>query len=353
MASHHRARWLRGRSYKLGPQLDTFIVCAATAVVLNRVVLIILGYPQVGSRDPGGIHISHSIYGGIMMLIAIFAAISFLAPSARWFLAVLGGLGFGWYVDELGKYVSNAGYLFEPALALIYVTFVVLFLVARTLASRAYGPDDAIANALETLKSAGVGALDAEQRRAALRRFDATAPEGDFADNIRALLNNAPASPPARHGWWHRFQARTRARYVAWSHRRSFTIVIDVFFFVLAASTLGGAIGVSVDGPGITQPSEKVATYASVAAAVLVVIGIARLRRSRLAALRWFDRALLIWILVVQVYMFKQMQLAAVIGLVVDLFIWAMVRSAMAIEEQRLLLGEDEPAPTPAESFAT
>ena len=96
------------------------------------------------------------------------------------------------------------------------------------------------------------------------------------------------------------------ARYVAWSHRRSFTIVIDVFFFVLAASTLGGAIGVSVDGPGITKPSEKVATYASVVAGVLVVIGIVRLRRNRLAALRWFDRALLIWILVVQVYMFQR-----------------------------------------------
>jgi hypothetical protein len=342
MASHRGARWLRGRSYKLGPQLDTFIVCAATAVVLNRVVLIILGYPQVGSRQPDGIHISHSIYGGIMMLIAMIAAISFLAPSARWFVAVLGGLGFGWYVDELGKYVSNSGYLFEPALALIYITFVVLFLVARTLAARAYTADDALINALESLKSAGVGALDANQRRAALRRFDAAAPEGEFAANVRALLSNAPSSPTRPRSRWERFQARARAWYVAWSHRRSFTIVIEVFFFVLAASTLGGAIGVSVDGPGITKPSERVATYAAVVAGVLVVIGIARLRRNRLAALRWFDRALLIWILVVQVYMFKQMQLAAVIGLAVDLFIWAMVRSAIAIEERRLLLGEDE-----------
>jgi hypothetical protein len=353
VASHRRARWLRGRSYKLGPQLDTFLVCAATAVVLNRVVLIVLGYPQVGSREPGGIHISHSIYGGIMMLVAMFAAISFLAPSARWFLAVLGGLGFGWYVDELGKYVSNAGYLFEPALALIYVTFVVLFLVARTLASRAYGPDDAIANALESLKSAGVGALDADQRRAALRRFDAAGPEGDFAKSIRALLSNAPSSPPRPASRWERFQARLRARYVAWSHRRSFTIVIEVFFFVLAASTLGGAIDVSIDGPGITKPSEKVATYAAAVAGVLVVIGIVRLRRNRLAALRWFERALLIWILVVQVYMFKQMQLAAVIGLAVDLFIWAMVRSAIAVEERRELLGDDVPVLAPTESFAT
>ena len=29
---------MRGRSYKLGPQLDTFLVCAATAVALNRAI---------------------------------------------------------------------------------------------------------------------------------------------------------------------------------------------------------------------------------------------------------------------------------------------------------------------------
>jgi len=346
-----RRHWLRGRSYALGPQLDTFLVCAATAVVLNRVVLIVLGYPQIGSREPGGIHISHSIYGGIMMLVAIVIAIAFLAPATRWWLAILGGLGFGWYVDELGKYVSNAGYLYRGALPLIYITFVVLFLVARSLAGRAYGPDDAVANALESLKLAAVGLLDDVRRREALERFDEVGPTGDFAAQVHQLLGNAPASPARPPGWWRRFQVRARAWYVAWSHRRSFEIVIEVFFFMLAASTLGGAIGVSVDGAGITKPSEKVATIAATIAGIFVVIGIVRLRRNRLAALRWFDRALLIWILVVQVYEFRQQQFAAVLGLAVDLFIWAMVRSAITIEEQRLHSGADAAAPT--EAFST
>jgi hypothetical protein len=353
VATQQRRHWLRGRSYALGPQLDTFLVCAATAVILNRVVLIILGYPQIGSRDPGGIHISHSIYGGIMMLVAIMIAISFLAPAIRWWLAILGGLGFGWYVDELGKYVSNAGYLYRGALPLIYGVFVVLFLVARTLAGRAYGPDDAVANALESLKLAAVGLLDDVRRREALERFDAVGPTGDFAVQVHDLLGNAPASPARPPGWWRRFQVRARAWYVAWSHRRSFTIVIEVFFLLLAVSTLGGAIGVSVDGAGITKPSERVATIAATVAGILVLIGIVRLRKSRLAALRWFDRALLIWILVVQVYMFRQEQFAAVLGLAVDLFIWAMVRSAIGIEERRLRSGADAEAPAPAEALAT
>jgi len=343
-----RHHWLRGRSYTLGPQLDSFLVCAATAVILNRAVLIILGYPQIGSRDPGGIHISHSIYGGIMMLVAIIISIAFLAPATRWWLAILGGLGFGWYVDELGKYVSNAGYLYRGALPLIYVVFVVLFLVARTLAGRAYGPDDAVANALESLKLAAVGLLDDERRRAALARFDEIRPTGDFAAQVHDLLGNAPASPSRPPGWWRRFQVRARSWYVAWSHRRSFEIVIEVFFFMLAASTLGSVIGISIGGAGITKPSEKVATIAATVAGALVIIGIVRLRKNRLAALLWFDRALLIWILVVQFYEFRQQQFAAVIGLAVDLFIWAMVRSAIAIEEQRVHSGVDDSPPAEA-----
>jgi hypothetical protein len=37
-----------------------------------------------------------------------------------------------------------------------------------------------------------------------------------------------------------------------------------------------------------------------------------------------------------------------VVGLAIDLFIWAMVRSAITIEEQRLHAGADDAAPTEA-----
>ncbi|MFA5884330.1 MAG: hypothetical protein WDA60_10805 [Acidimicrobiia bacterium] len=336
MTEERRPRaWFRGRNYALGQQLDTFLVCAASGVILNRALLIVLGYPQIGSRKPDGIHISHSIYGGFAMMVAATVALSFLAPAVRWFVAVVGGLGFGWYVDELGKYVSNAGYLFKPALALIYIVFVLMFLVFRAMASRRFTPDDAVVNALESLKAATLGNLDDRQRRAALLRLHHLGPDTSFTQRVRDLLEDAPASPPRPPGRIRRARVMLRARYTAWSTRRSFTVVIEIFFFLLAASTIGSILGFSLDGPGITRPSEKVATVAGSVAGVLVLIGIVRLRRSRLEAFRWFDRALLVWILVVQVYMFQQQQFAAVFGLAVDLFVWAMLRSAIAIEEQR------------------
>jgi len=327
--------WFRGRSYVLGPQLDTFLVCAASGVIVNRVFLIVTGYPQIGGRQPGAIHISHAIYGPFAMMIAVALTISFLNPAVRWFLAIVGGLGFGWFVDELGKFVSNAGYLYRPALALIYVTFVLMFLGFRALASHAYTADDAVVNAIESLKSAALGSLDDAQRQQALLRFDAAAPSGAFAARVRALLDEAPSWPPRPPSRIRQLRTSVRARYVAWSHRRSFVVVIDVFFLVFATSSLGSVIGLSLDGPGIRRPSERVATAAASVAGILVVVGMWKLRRSRQAAFGWFDRALLVHILVVQVYLFHDQQFAAVIGLAVDLAVWAMLRSAMAVEEQR------------------
>ena len=337
MPTAHKPRaWLRGRSYVLGQQLDTFLVCAASAVVINRALLIALGYPQIGSRKPGGIHISHSIYGGFAMMIATCVAIAFLAPATRWFVAIVGGFGFGWYVDELGKYVSNAGYLFKPALALIYIVFILMFLVFRAMAARAYLPDDALVNALESLKAASLGSLDDRQRRDALLRLERLGPDSSFATRVHELLADAPATPPRPPGLVRRTRTRIREWYTEWTRSRSFTTILDVFFVVLAVGSVSEVVGFTLEGPGFDKPSARIATGAAAFAGVLVIIGIVQLRRNRLEAYRWFDRAMLVRILVVNVFLFQQQQFAATIGLAVDLVVWAMLRSAMAVEEQRI-----------------
>ena len=213
----------------------------------------------------------------------------------RWLLAIVGGLGFGWYVDELGKYVSNAGYLFRPALALIYVTFIVMFLAFRTLASRDFGPDDAVANALESLQ---VGRRSGRSTtRNGARRCAASMRSHPKATSRTQVARPARATPRrrrrARRVGGAGSRRASRARYVAWSHRASFTIVIEVFFFLLAVSTLGGVVGAQRRRTGITKPSEKVATSRPSSPASSCSSGSCGCAKSRLAAFRWFDRGLL------------------------------------------------------------
>jgi hypothetical protein len=114
------------RSVDLSRRLETFLVCAVLSVLGNRVFLIITGYPQLGN---GTLHISHAIWGAAMMGIAIIVAVSYLPPKTRGFVAFLGGAGFGWFIDELGKFITrDVDYFYRPTFALIYIVFVVIFL---------------------------------------------------------------------------------------------------------------------------------------------------------------------------------------------------------------------------------
>ena len=90
-----------------------FLVVAIASVLGNRLFLVVTGYPQLGD---GTLHISHAIWGAAMMAIAIIASISFLGPFTRTFAAFLGGAGFGWFIDELGKFITrDVNYFFRSA----------------------------------------------------------------------------------------------------------------------------------------------------------------------------------------------------------------------------------------------
>ncbi len=81
-----------------------------------------------------------------MMAIAIVFAIAFLAPNNRTFIAFIGGCGFGWFIDELGKFITrDVNYFFRPTIALIYITFIAMYLVFRGIQRRALGADEAVA----------------------------------------------------------------------------------------------------------------------------------------------------------------------------------------------------------------
>src|SRR5919202_2250372 len=88
------------RHVEAGGFLETFLVAAVVAVLGIRFYLEMTGYPQIGG---GGLHIAHMLWGGLLMVAALVLALAFLG---RWVLhaaAILGGVGFGTFIDELGK----------------------------------------------------------------------------------------------------------------------------------------------------------------------------------------------------------------------------------------------------------
>src|SRR5215210_806359 len=145
-----RTRNLSGlfaRSIAAGDLLETFLIGAVGAVLAIRFYLELTGYPQVGG---GGLHIAHMLWGGLGMVIAIVLLTAFLGRRIQHTAALLGGIGFGTFIDELGKFItSDNNYFFQPTIALIYLIFVVIFLVMRALERRQHLTEpEYLANAL-------------------------------------------------------------------------------------------------------------------------------------------------------------------------------------------------------------
>src|SRR5439155_1688255 len=108
---------------------DAFFVSAVATLLLIRIGLEATGYPRLGG---GGLHIAHVLWGGLGMLVALGLLLLFLSPFTRLLAAIVGGAGFGAFIDELGKFVTaDNDYFFQPTAALVYVFFAVMFLAVR------------------------------------------------------------------------------------------------------------------------------------------------------------------------------------------------------------------------------
>ncbi len=343
VARRHLTPRFAVRGIDVERRLDVFMVVAVASVLGNRIFLVITGYPQLGN---GTLHISHAIWGALMMAFAVVISISYLGPYTRVLAAFVGGAGFGWFIDELGKFITrDVNYFFKPTFAIIYVTFIAMYLIFRAVAHRPFRADDGVLNALDALKSAALGQLEEPERLEVLALFDRTAPSGDLAARVRALLADAPALPPARPSLTARIGASLRRWYLDVTSHPRFPTVVDVLFIIYSLVAIADVLLLADDGPGVVTFTEWLGLSASLVSSGLIIIGVLLLHRSRLRAYRWFDRGLLVEIFVVQIFVFAEEQLAGTIGLVITLVTWVLLQGAIRAEHEReAVAGQGPPA---------
>jgi hypothetical protein len=113
---------------------ETVIVSSVLTLLGVRLFLELTGYPQIGS---GGLHIAHVLWGGILLFAGAVIALLYRNRPLLLLSAALTGAGWGLFIDEVGKFVTaDNDYFFRPAAPIIYVSFLVLWLLALRISRR-------------------------------------------------------------------------------------------------------------------------------------------------------------------------------------------------------------------------
>jgi len=286
------------------------------------------------------------LWGGLLLLTGLIVTLAFLSPSAKTTAAVLGGIGFGLFIDEVGKFVTkDVDYFYKPAIAIIYVAFVVLFAVIRALSRRGFGPTEATLSGLETLMRAGAGSLTEERKLHAIALLDQSGADSHLARAVRDLLVHAPAPDT--------IPLSVRASEAlgrVWSRLTAHPLFRAGVFAVLALAAVVSAVEAAWllrDGFSALSFSEAMFVLTTLVSDAMLLAGAFALRRSLLAALHWYDHAVLLQIGVGQVFLYGSEQLAATLNLIVLLVVFGLLRWAIRYESARRLDADREPRREP------
>jgi hypothetical protein len=328
------------RNIEIRTLLDTFFVCAITTILVIRLQLWATNYPKLGG---GKLHIAHLLWGGLGMLVAIVLLLSFIGAARRHTGAVLGGIGFGFFIDEIGKFVtSDNDYFFKPAAGMIYIVFIILFLAIRSLGWRhRWTPQECLANAMQLMASQPTDQHRRHLVRELLARCEQTEP---LVVPLTEALDRLDASPPRPPGRLARTAERLRGLYADVVTERWFPRVMVIVLVGFALATLAEVI-VAAGDIWSGKESLHVITVAGLASSLvatgLIAVGMVKLRESRIEAYRWFDHALLVQVFFTEVFAFLEDQFGAVFGLLLNVALLLILRTMIHAEHRMALLSDD------------
>jgi len=323
--------------------LEVFLVSAITALLALRFYLNATGYPQVGG---GTLHIAHMLFGGLLMLAALVITLSFLGLRAQRVASVVGGAGFGIFIDELGKFITkDNNYFFRPTIGLIYAIFALLYLLFNFLTRhQRLSSEEYQLNALQQFEEAVRHDMDREEK-ASTQRLLARADQDDpITKELQAILQRIKPIKVTPN-WYERWQAelgRTYDRF--WRQRRSSQLVAAVFVLeaLIFLGVVIGNLGHSFDSVfDLFHHTDAYSTRlligqlaASLVASVFAVLGAVKLPSSRLEAYEWFRRALLVNLFLTEFFIFSRVQFAALPGFLANLLLLMALRAALHQERR-------------------
>ena len=334
-------------TYKRGPRLlrdahagtlvEAFVVIGILTILVTRAYLYATGFPQIGGAT---LHIAHALWGGLGMVAALVIVFSFLGDLPRIVAVVAGGIGFGLFLDEVGKFVTQTNdYFFQPAVAIMYVVIVALLLLNRWLNDvRPPTTAESVVNAASTAADGLIHGLTESRRAEAQRQLRRAAADGVDPTAIACVEDMLSRCEPRSAGRVDAVLARLRGPLPSGldGTRALWTAAIALALFstagvVNAVATLQEDLAGDT-GTDITTIGQM---CGSVVAFTLSWIAIVNLRNGKIWPLRLLRAAALVTILLTEVFNFVAEEFGALINVGVGLTALAVFSRHIMLRERR------------------
>lgn len=312
--------------------LEKFFLTAVVVILGIRLFLKLTNYPQLSGR---GMHIAHLFWGGLLMMAAIMCLLFFLGRRNKQLAAIIAGLGFGTFIDELGKFItSDNNYFYQPTAAIIYVIFILIYLGIYTFKKYShFSSQENLINSLELIKEAVMNDLDKEEKLKGLAYLAKVKEKNAIYQAVKKLYRELETIPAPKPNIISFCTLYLRNFYRQLIRQKWFTKLVNVFFllqavagfFTVAIFAFGTFAFIFYDSLPLWLNQldwlDLISFGASAFSGLFIIYGVIKMRTSRLLAYRQFKKAMLVSIFLVQVFTFYKDQFSAFFSLIFNITI--------------------------------
>ncbi len=310
---------------------ENFLISSLGTILIIRFFLKLTNYPQIGSST---FHIAHLLWGGFFMLVSFLLIFSFLSRGAMSLSSVVAGVGFGAFIDELGKFITrDNNYFFQPTIAIIYIIFISLYITSRFLSQRKnISKQEYLINAIDMIKEFALNDLDSFEKKKAMEYLLKSDQEDPLVKILKSFLGNAQTIKVSDRSLWSEGRHYVSEKYYQFTRSK---VVRKLLIFMLILQLVVSLSLVSREFTNLQEMS--IINYgiilSTITSGIFVILGVILFTANKHTSYLFFKVSILISIFITQPFLFYQEQLSAIVGLLVNLLLLAVVDYALNREE--------------------
>lgn len=318
--------------------LEYFLISAFSSSLIIRFYLTVTGFPQIGA---GGLHIAHMLWGGLLMLTSIGLLLSFINSEIKITASVIGGIGFGAFIDELGKFItSDNNYFYQPTIAIIYVIFIFLYFVVRHFSSRTtYSKKVYTVNAIESIKEIIIDDLNFDEKEKAVSYLEKADKRSELIKALRKALHKADTKKKK-----FSLYSYVKIIFLSWYFQalnvKLFAkIIVGIFIIFTAISFIFSLIALPYSFYAKTSITDYGHIASTIISGIFTLIGaVYFFKKIYIKSYNALLKATVVSILLSQFFLFLRNEFVALINLIFFLTVYTVLKFTIKAEKKRLAI---------------